>query len=88
MTHIYLLISPNVFIRFTIIFQTYLHICHADLFECQKVQYNKYYMYISIEPLSYELYSNLRLILDHKILLNIFLLFFNEELLNDNSRVG
>ena len=40
MSHIYLLISPNAFIRFTIIFQTYLHIFHADLFECQKVQYN------------------------------------------------
>ena len=47
MTHIYLLISPNVFIRFTIIFKNYSHIFQADRFECQKVLYvrTNWYMY-------------------------------------------
>ena len=42
---------------------------------------------ISIEPHFNELYPDLRLILDHNISSNKFLLFFNEEWLNDNSRV-
>ena len=57
----------------------------------QSVLYvQKYYLVlirISIEPHFYELNPDLRLILHHCILSNMFLLFFNEEWLNDNSRV-